>query len=289
MSSHLEIGCYAEKMAMTVRTKKRIFRLAMLALCSTGAVAFFELMDVALRPTAFYSGLLLFGLVLFLALYGVRKRLRFLPVGSSESWLQYHIYIGLFTGVLFGIHVSWHVPSGLFETLLAGLYLLTFLSGVFGLILSRSFAKRLATRGDETLFVRIPAKVKELRMDVESLVMTCLSQTNSSSIPLFYAVRLRSFFDRPRHVFQHVVHSARPRAAILRDIKGFERYVGATERTALEGIASKVIQKDNLDYQYSLQMVLKLWLFVHVPATLALLVFSVIHLLLILAFSGGVG
>ena len=32
-----------------------------------------------------------------LTIYNVRKKLPFLPLGKSETWLQIHIYLGFFT------------------------------------------------------------------------------------------------------------------------------------------------------------------------------------------------
>ena len=39
----------------------------------------------------------------------------------------------------------------------------------------------------------------------------------------------------------------------------------------------------------SLQLALKVWLFVHLPFTYALLIFSIAHLIVVFAFSGGAG
>ena len=38
---------------------------------------------------------------------------------SLTAWLQFHIYAGLLTGVLFLVHVSYKIPTGWFEGTLA--------------------------------------------------------------------------------------------------------------------------------------------------------------------------
>jgi hypothetical protein len=48
-----------------------------------------------------------------------------------------------------------------------------------------------------------------------------------------------------------------------------------------------VRRKDALDYCGALQAALKLWLFVHLPLTYSLMIFSVWHVVLVFAFSGG--
>ena len=115
----------------------------------------------------FLTGWALFGVILLLALYNGRKKLPFLPLLSSEEWLQIHIYAGLLTGVLFAVHINYTITSGWFQGVLAWLYLLVMASGFFGLFLSRAIPKRLTTRGGEVLFERIPAIRRQVREQAE--------------------------------------------------------------------------------------------------------------------------
>lgn len=250
-------------------------------------IAASALNTTALRDTARCSGWLLLGLVVFLASYNLRKKLPFLPLGSSSTWLQLHIYGGLLTAALFGIHISWRVPNGPLELVLAGLYLWVFVSGVIGLLLSRSFARRLTTRGDEVMFERIPIYRKRLQGEVESFVLEFLNKSESSAVAQFYADRLEPFFAGTRHFWQHLAQSTRPRVALLSEIQSYERFLNEDERLAMRQLARHVQRKDDLDYQFAHLATLKYWLFGHVPMTYALLVFAVFHGLLVSAFSGG--
>ena len=78
-----------------------------------------------------------------------------------------------------------------------------------------------------------------------------------------------------------------PSNRILNRIKELNRYLNDQEKLVLEQIAALVRQKDGLDYHYSLQLVLKTWLFVHIPLTYSLLLFTLVHIVLVFAFSGG--
>ena len=49
-----------------------------------------------------------------------------------------------------------------------------------------------------------------------------------------------------------------------------------------------VIAKDNLDFHRANGGLLKLWLFIHIPATYALIVAIVVHILLAYSFSTGI-
>ena len=66
-----------------------------------------------------------------------------------------------------------------------------------------------------------------------------------------------------------------------------ERYLNASERKAAQDLAALVRQKDALDLHRTTQLVLKGWLFVHIPLTYGLLVFIAAHVVIVYSFSGG--
>jgi hypothetical protein len=242
--------------------------------------------SAALHRTTMASGWILLSLIVGLALYNVRKKLPFLQLGNSATWLQIHIYVGLLSAIVFGMHLKWRIPNGVFECALASLYALLFLSGLFGLIVSRMFARRLSARGGDVLFGRIQPMRRNTRARVEQMVTQCMASTESTAVPEYYVQRLKPFFDGPRHFWQHLVVSGRPRRRILTELQGQDRFLNETERNTMQQIAEYVQQKDDLDFQYAHQVTLKYWLFAHVPLTYAMLAFTTIHVVLVFAFSG---
>lgn len=272
---------------MTAFSKRRWRNFAI-----TGALAavvlFVDLLyRLSMRPPVFLSGWVLAGLVLFLAAYNLRKKVPVPPLGRSAAWLQLHVYAGLLSGVLFVVHVGYRVPNGGLETVLAALYLLVFFSGVGGLVLSRVLARRLTSEGQEVLFERIPAIVRRIREEVQSLVLACISETETSMIPEFYQSRLQPFFSRPRFLLHHLFRSVRPYQALLLEIRSQDRYLNDRERDVMQQIEDRFRLKNSLDYQYTLQSTLKYWLFVHVPLTYALLIFAAAHVVLVYSYFGG--
>lgn len=268
---------------------RRVRNLTVLAVLSGAASLLFLVLSVSLQPTAWLSGWILLGLVVVLAAYNARKKLSFLPVGSSAAWLQFHIYAGLLSGVIFAIHLDGRLPSGTFESVLAALYATVFVSGLLGLLLSRVIPARLTARGQEVLFERIPAYIKRVRDEAEQAVLNCIAETETTVVPDFYAARLRRFFERPRHFWQHVFQSGRPRRALLEEIRTQHRFLNRQEQEQMQRITDLVCLKDDLDHHYALQAVLKFWLFLHVPLTAALLVFAAFHVVLVQAFAEGAG
>src|SRR5262245_48544938 len=77
----------------------------------------------------YLTGWVLLAAILFLAAYNARKKISFLPLGSSETWLQAHIYVGYLTFVLFLVHLNYRVPAGWFEIAFATVFGTVMLSG----------------------------------------------------------------------------------------------------------------------------------------------------------------
>jgi hypothetical protein len=237
---------------------------------------------------SYLTGWALLGVILLLTLYNGRKKLPFLPLLSSEAWLQFHIYAGLLTGVLFAIHVSYKIPAGWFQGVLAWLYLLVMASGLFGLYLSRAIPKRLTARGGEVLFERIPSIRRQFQKQAEQLALESVGETKSGTLADFYLRELKPFFCGPRNCSSHWSEDSSPVNRILTKISEVQRYLNGQERATLEKIALLVRQKDGLDYHYAHQLLLRAWLFVHIPLTYSLLLFTAAHVVLVFAFSGGV-
>lgn len=240
-----------------------------------------------MRRLPYVSGWLLLLLLLVLTAYNGRKKLPFLPLLSSRAWLQFHIYAGFATGVLFLAHVSFRVPNGWFEVTLACLYFIVMVSGIFGLALSRLMPKRLTTRGGEVLYERIPAIRRALQESAESLALKSIPEVQSSTIADFYVRELKPFFEGSRNFWLHLLEVRRPLNTLLDRINDLNRYSNDVERAKLTQLADMVRQKDGLDYHHAIQTLLKVWLFVHIPFTYSLLIFSFVHVVLVFAFSGG--
>jgi hypothetical protein len=235
----------------------------------------------------FLTGWVLLGVVLLLAFFNVRKKLPFLPLLHAEKWMQVHIYAALVSAVLFALHVSYRLPAGWFNWLLALLYLLVMASGVYGLYLTRAIPKRLTTRGGEVLFERIPDVRRQFQEQAEQLAFQPVAGVQSGVLSSFYLRELKPFFAAPKHFSFHWNEDRSPVVGILGRISDERRYLNEAERRTLDQIAALVRQKDGLDYHYAQQLLLRAWLFVHIPLTYGLLVFTAAHIVLVFAFSGG--
>jgi hypothetical protein len=234
---------------------------------------------------AFLTGWILLAVMLVLTFFNARKKLPFLPLGRAETWLQIHVYLGFFTVVLFLIHLNFRAPHGWFEIMLAWLFALVSASGMVGLFFSRTLPRRLATRGGEVIFEKIPALRHAQKTEAENLALG--PDAKSPFIADFYTKRLALFFAGPKNFWLHLVESRRPFNALVVELDDLCRFANDAEREKIGRLAALVGQKDGLDYHRALQLALRLWLFVHIPLTYGLLIFTALHIALVFGFSGG--
>jgi len=258
--------------------------LVLLVLASVAAVWLHRRFE-ALPNYAFLTGWALLAGMFVLTIYNVRKKLPFLPLGKSEIWLQIHVYLGFFTTLLFLIHLNFRLPQGWFEIALTWLFVLVSASGMAGLFFSRTLPRRLATRGGEVIYEKIPAVRHALKAEAEKIALG--PEAKSPVLAEFYVRRLAGFFAGPDHFWMHLAESRRPLGALLAAIDDLRRSAADADREKLEKLDALVRQKDGLDYHRALQLALKLWLFVHIPLTYGLLIFTALHIALVFGFAGG--
>lgn len=237
---------------------------------------------------AYLSGWFLFALMLILTFFNLRKKVPFLRMGKASFWLKMHICLGVFSGALFFVHMGWTWPTGIFRQLLAWSFLIVFISGLVGWWMSRTFPRRLTLAGYETPFERMADARNNLRNKAEALVLSTEEGRTPSLASLKYADELGMFFTKPCNFVAHLRASRYPQAAHDSQFDEMERYIGKGDLEKFAELRDLVAQKHMLDYQYSLQLALRLWLFVHIPLSYSLLIFSVLHIILVHSFSAAV-
>lgn len=268
--------------------KRRILRNTFLLLLASAAAIWAHQRFAPQLPNFDYlSGWTLLLAIVFLAGYNLRKKLPFLPLGSSETWLQWHIYVGYFTFVLFLIHLEFRPPIGWFEIVFSLIFAIVMLSGIGGLFLTRQIPKRLTILGDEVIFERVPAYRKMLLDRAEKIATDSTVETQSATLLEFYSKNLRDFFATRPAFWRNTFGNGRGLFRILAKVEDLKRYTNEREREILTQFAELLREKRRLEFHYSLQGWLKAWLFIHIPFTYSLLLFSVVHIVLVYGFSAG--
>ncbi len=265
------------------RIKNTVFMFASLG----GFVGWLGWRNAGLGATSFDTGYVLLAAILFLALYNFRKKLAVLPWTTSAGWLQLHLYVGLSTAVLLGLHVGWRLPNGIFETILATLYLATFASGLLGLYWTRTLPRKLARVSEEVIYERIPMLRNQVRDRAEQAVLETVRTSGATTLGEFYSDRLHEFFQQPRGLRYLLRPDNRLRRRLLAELTEVKRFLSEPEQKTSEQLFALVRRRDDLDYHAALQRRLKAWLFVHIGLTIPLVAVACVHGWLAHLFDGG--
>ena len=262
----------------------RIFGLASLFLVSVLVLVVHSALQNTFFDASSTSGIALLLLIALLMLFGVRKRLSFLPLLPASVWLKIHTYVGLLSLVVFVAHNGLSSPQGGLDRLLAAMFVITGVSGIGGLILSRILPARLTAHGENLNYQQIPALCQSLREEVETLILAATESTDSSTISDFYETNLATYFARPRFIWGSLFPETRVPRKLTERLEGLKRYLNEEEEGIAEQLIEMVVKKKNLDVQWNLQSVLKFWLFIHVPLSFGLLALVAAHIALVWQF-----
>ena len=242
--------------------------------------------DFALGDARYFNGWVLVGCLVVMMQLTLRKRVVTLPFGRVRRWLLLHDYLGLATVGVFLIHTRLRLPESPLNWLLWCLFVLVTVSGLLGWLFSKTVPPRLNAQGERVLFDRIPVLRRQLADEAEGLALESVQDGSTESIARLYAETLGSFFAGPRNRLAHLRGSNTPVARIRNEIATVERYLDDAGKARLAKLRELVENKNELDFHYANEGLLRLWLFLHVPPTYAMLAVATVHVALAYAFTG---
>ncbi len=234
-------------------------------------------------PLGYFLGTVGAGLIVWLALLGVRKRAVSSGHYSLKAWVSAHVYLGLSLIVIATLHTGFQFGWNV-HTLAYGLMLLVIASGAIGVWAYVALPARLSENRGETTRKQMLAQIQSLDeliheaaqgfpRDTAAIVRISLEQTDIGG----------GFW---RRLFEDYRDCANLRA--LREIEAAQRTAGAHEAKALGEVAVLMRRKgDALGLarrQMHITALLEAWLFVHVPATFALLAALTVHIVSVFAY-----
>ncbi|MDA8019181.1 MAG: hypothetical protein MPN21_17210 [Thermoanaerobaculia bacterium] len=228
-------------------------------------------------------GILATLLLLISAAYGMRRRLMGpttrLGLGKTRTWLRIHLWCGGLFLLALGFHAGFDLPGGLLNKALWMLALWTVASGVLGLAVQRMVPRVLsASAAVEVNYERIPELVDEIRDRAESL-------SEEAEIPVrnLYRRSLAPILAAPQRNLA-VLLDAGSRRRPLDPVDRLQTLLPEDQRHRLDELEALVRTKLDLDTHYTLQQVLRGWLWLHVPTSGLLIVLVGVHVVAMLYY-----
>ncbi|MFG0261120.1 MAG: hypothetical protein ACF788_01855 [Novipirellula sp. JB048] len=232
-----------------------------------------------------FTGFTLLATLALLMLLGVRRRLPVLPLGNVSTWTQIHLYSGLFATAVYVAHVPALIASGRFEGLLSILFLSVSASGFYGLYASRTLPRRLSAVQGEYRYDQIPWHRHEIAKAARGLLDGASDASAMMVLSTFHRKYLHPFFESTPTLAYVVAPNGHRRRRLLSGLKELDRYLEDQSRATAGQFAALVRRRDDLDYQYALQLRLRLWVVLHSLLSLLLLAAAILHTAVVLRFT----
>ena len=225
---------------------------------------------------AFFTGITLLVTLWSLVLMGLRRRIPVLPLGRMSRWTQFHVYAGLFALPVYAMHVPALWGSGVWDGALSGLFWFAAISGLYGIYVSRALPKRLSQVEREERFERLSWHRQQIAETASELVAG-YQPLAAGPLVQFYHRKLSPYFNsRPSLAFVMVPNATRGRR-LLDGLQAFDAGQAGTVTAVTEHLAALIRRRDDLDYQFAIQLRLRLWLVLHGLLSLALIAAASAH------------
>ena len=222
-----------------------------------------------------FYGYLAAGLIALLIYYSVRKRSYKSKLGSLENWAQSHAYLGLLVVLVVFLHTGFRFQDRLAVSAFIVMGVVS-LSGLVGVIFYTSLPRVLTAVGTEPSSQALAQDLEQSRLRMERLgrdrspaFLEVLRQLDQMERPMAFAGwRVLGRHGLPK-----------------RDDRKLKQLLGsvpAQEQAELKRLLVQARQIGELHRQLAAQQryrnLLKVWLYVHIPMTVALVVLVVAHI-----------
>lgn len=224
------------------------------------------------------------GLIVWLSLLGVRKRRINEGHWSLKAWTSAHVFLGLSLVVIGTLHTGFQLGWNV-HTLAWALMMLVIASGIYGVVVYATLPERLSanrkqmTRGQmvEALAAidrQLEQAAQPLPRDEADLIIAALEQN------VFAGGGWARLTGRYRHCA-----TARALTAFREDFRAASDQQAPKARVSAL-LRTRSAQLAQIRLQMRLKALLEVWLFIHIPATIALLTALLAHVISVFYYWG---
>lgn len=212
-------------------------------------------------------------LVFVQALYPFRRRFAAYPFGTAQRWLQFHIYGGVLGFVFVLVHEGFRAPAGFLGWALLVLSIWSTVTGLVGVWLQKWIPAMIASGLNAlAVFDRIPELVETLRIESSSL-----TAGSSEMFERFYSEEVEPALAGVNTSWDYLLDVQGGRERRLAPFNRMAPFLAEAERERLAGLRAIFTEKLELDAQYSLLRILRLWSAFHVPPAVLFVALILYH------------
>lgn len=214
------------------------------------------------------------GLIVWLSLLGVRKRAMTPGRWSLKAWTSAHVYLGLALVVVATLHTGFRFGWNL-HTLAYALMMLVILSGVFGLAVYAALPSSLSSNREELTQAQMIDGIRAIDRQLHDAAQPLpRAQAEMVLAAIKQDVFAPGLLARLTGRYRDCATAAAVAQCDAMDASG-DTAMGRVEKLLIRRKA----QLDRIRRQLRLRALLEVWLYVHIPATVALLAALTAHVI----------
>jgi predicted membrane channel-forming protein YqfA (hemolysin III family) len=218
-----------------------------------------------------------YALILLLAFFGIRKRWYRSRFGTLEQWLQSHIYLGILALVILLFHTGgrFNDKVAVATLILVGIVVL---SGIVGAVLYVTIPRLLTEVESELTVAEISDQLNQLAKQ-----MARIASGHSEPFQRIYNQLIGESLPGWLGGWGLLISRlARKKGKVATDLPQMLALVPKEEEAELRQMLVVSRQRKELLirmlFQQRYKNILESWLYIHVPFTIALLVFALVHI-----------
>jgi hypothetical protein len=258
--------------------KHRGYRWLWIALLMSGAAALgYALIDQQPRPNGgtwygYTLGTIGVGLIIWLSLLGVRKRKITTGAWSLKAWTSAHVYLGLSLIVIGTLHTGFQIGWNV-HTLAYVLMLLVIITGIWGVIAYATLPSSLSANRKEMT----RAQMLEALTAVDRQLENAAQPLGREQSDLVIAALRQDIFSGG--AWGRLTGSY-PHCATAQALAGFGRHGSEETVERVRGLLERRSEQlGQIRRHLRIKALLEVWLFLHIPATIALIAALTAHVI----------
>jgi hypothetical protein len=240
-------------------------------------------------------GIVGYGLMLYAGLLGARKQVPTWRIGRAQTWMRGHLWLGLLSLLLILFHGGFAFRGPLTLVLML-LFFIVIGSGILGAAIQHYVPSFMTSRVPlETIYEEIPHVRAQLCEEADQLAATICGPVHGAGAEIAGVDIEHADRERFREVYLHKVrpYLADPETpgAELSDprhsgetFEALRRLLAEPVHEVLDDLENICEEEQQLTRQIRIYRWLHVWLLVHVPLSIALLVLGGVHAVVALRY-----
>ena len=213
-------------------------------------------------------------------LYSARRSMPAVrSLGLSRIYLRIHLWGGGAFCVLLLLHTDARVPTAGLSIALWVSSLWVVATGAVGLVLQRTLPMFMQTTSVEVNLERVPELIAELRGRAERLLLTA-----DTRLQTFYTTHVAPDMASPQMTTAALFQHERSLRTQRGEMDSLRRTLPAAGVATLDALHELRVTKHRMDTHYSLQRILRGWLYLHLPVAIVLLGLVALHVFFIMYY-----